>query len=124
MDKYFERMQGMSELPDLELRYRFMLQNVIELRRRKVGLCMCVFVCVCVRVFVCVCVCVCACVYVCVCVCVRVSACIRVCELHSCLLVGSGSIEAHIKRTVDQRLFRRYGERPMWYVRKYIHIGH
>ena len=80
MDKYFERMQGMSELPDLELRYRFMLQNVIELRRRKVGLCMCVFVCV--RVFVCVCVCV----YVCVCVCACLRAFVCVSFIHVFLL--------------------------------------
>ena len=71
IDKYFERMAGLSALPDLEIRYKFMLQNVIELRGRKVCMCVwCVFVwCVCVWEGMCVW---CACVFVWCVVCVSV----------------------------------------------------
>ena len=64
-------MAGLSALPDLEIRYKFMLQNVIELRGRKVRMCVwCVFVwCVCVWEGMCVW---CACVLVWCVVCVSV----------------------------------------------------
>ena len=37
MDAYFERIEGLSDNKDLPPRIRFMLQDLVDLRKNKVG---------------------------------------------------------------------------------------